>query len=264
MTQGALTVVSALARAVAAGNPGQPLVTFYDGASGERVELSAITFDNWVIKIANLLADELMVERGETVRVDLPTHWQSTVVLLGAWTAGLCVSLGEPAEPDAAVSVVGPDALEDAEAVAGQPIACSLRPLAGSFTGELPLGWLDFATEVPIQPDLLLAPSSVDPGDVAIEIASQPWTHEELVERGLDESMALGLADGGRLLTDANPASVTGLVPALVAPLVAGASVVLTLNCDATALAVIAEQERVTATLWVDRRRTRLARPAGG
>jgi uncharacterized protein (TIGR03089 family) len=251
MTSSAPTVVSALAREVAAGNPGQPLVTFYDGATGERVELSAITFDNWVNKIANLLSDELMVEHGETIRVDLPTHWQTTVTLLGAWTAGLCLSLGEPAT-DAAISLVGPAALADASSVPGQPLACSLRPLGEAFLEELPLGWLDFAKEVPSQPDLLIAAPAAGPDDVAVEGIAQPFTHRELVERGLATAAELGLAAGGRLITDANPATETGLLTALVAPLVIGGSVVLAVNCDPARRAAIADQERVTAAMWQD------------
>ena len=33
----------------------QPLVTFYDDATGERTELSGITVGNWVAKTGNLL-----------------------------------------------------------------------------------------------------------------------------------------------------------------------------------------------------------------
>ena len=34
-------------------------MTHYDDATGERVELSATTLENWVSKTANLLQDEL-------------------------------------------------------------------------------------------------------------------------------------------------------------------------------------------------------------
>jgi hypothetical protein len=40
-------------------DPVRPLVTHYDDATGERVELSATTLENWVSKTANLLQDEL-------------------------------------------------------------------------------------------------------------------------------------------------------------------------------------------------------------
>jgi uncharacterized protein (TIGR03089 family) len=45
-------------RAVAtAANATQPVLTWYDDATGERVELSGVTLDNWVAKTANLLVD---------------------------------------------------------------------------------------------------------------------------------------------------------------------------------------------------------------
>ena len=52
-----------------------PLVTFYDDATGERVELSGATLGNWVAKTANLLQEEFDVGPGSTVAVALPVHW---------------------------------------------------------------------------------------------------------------------------------------------------------------------------------------------
>ena len=70
---------------------GRPLVTFYDDATGERVELSVATYANWVAKAASLLVEEHDLERGDTLRVDLPLHWLDPVFLGAAWTAGLVV-----------------------------------------------------------------------------------------------------------------------------------------------------------------------------
>src|SRR4051812_14629707 len=69
-------------------DPARPLVTHYDDATGERVELSATTLDNWVAKTANLLQDEFDVGPGSTVAVALPVHWQTAAVLLGVWSCG--------------------------------------------------------------------------------------------------------------------------------------------------------------------------------
>ena len=68
--------------------PGRPLVTFYDDATGERVELSVTTYANWVAKAGSLLVDELGLERGDTLRIDLPPHWLTPVFLGAAWSAG--------------------------------------------------------------------------------------------------------------------------------------------------------------------------------
>jgi uncharacterized protein (TIGR03089 family) len=243
------TVIDALARALAV-EPGRPLVTFYDGSSGERVELSVTTFDNWVNKIANLFADELMLDPGNDVRVRLPTCWQSTVVLLGAWTSGLRVTADDS---DVDASVVGPDAVEPGATLGGQVVACSLRPLGGPFTEPLPPGWLDFAFAVPSQPDALLAPVTVEPDDVALVTATTELSHLALVARGVETATEVGLWSGGRLLTDANPADPRDVGTALVAPLVNGGSVVLVTNCDEAARSSIAEQERVTCAVWSSR-----------
>ena len=52
-------------RAAHDADPSRPFVTAYDGPVGGRVELSGATFDNWVAKTANMLADGL-----GTVRYD--------------------------------------------------------------------------------------------------------------------------------------------------------------------------------------------------
>ena len=57
------TFPSALA-ALLRSDPSRPLVTFYDDATGERIELSVTTYANWVAKTAGLAADELDAERG--------------------------------------------------------------------------------------------------------------------------------------------------------------------------------------------------------
>ena len=97
-------------RASCARDPGRPLVTFYDDATGERVELSVTTYANWVAKTASLLVEEHDLERGQRLRVDLPTHWLGPVFLGAAWTVGLVV--GPTTSADAVVC--GPGRPRDA------------------------------------------------------------------------------------------------------------------------------------------------------
>lgn len=243
------TVLAALADARAA-DGGRPLVTFYDGATGERIELSLVTFTNWVDKIANLLTDELMLDPGQVVHLDLPTHWQSCVAVVGAWTAGLRVSLGAPPQ-DVAVSVVGPAALGEPSRAVGHVLACSLRPMGGAFTEELPTGWLDFAREVPPQPDALINVIAVGPDDAALVVATAQSTHTDLIEQAVQSAGGVGLGSGGRLITDANPTRPSGLAASLLAPIVMGASVVLVANCDTEQRAAIGAQERATGSFWL-------------
>ncbi len=229
--------------------PGQPLLTYYDSGTGERIELSVVTTDNWVNKIANLLADDLLLDPGDRIAVELPTHWQTAVVTLGAWAAGLTVVA--PTEP-VTLRVVGPDAVA---ALGRQPsteliLACSLRPLGGRFSTPLPAGWLDFAAEVPPQPDLLLQPRPMS--DPAI-VLPEPLSPTAVLQRGREAAASVGLVAGGRLLTDHNPAHHDGLTGGLVACLAVGASLVLVTETTDKARAAVAEQERVTCTRWSDR-----------
>src|SRR6266511_2535279 len=88
----------------------RPLVTWYHGALGQRIELSRATFGNWVAKTANLLVEELGLEPGERVAVLLPSHWLGPALLAACWRAGVCaVPAGPGLELQAAVEL-----LEDA------------------------------------------------------------------------------------------------------------------------------------------------------
>ena len=42
-----------------AADPAGPRITYYDDATGERIELSTVTLANWAAKTGNLLRDEL-------------------------------------------------------------------------------------------------------------------------------------------------------------------------------------------------------------
>ena len=133
-----MTTFAERARAAPARRPGQPLVTYYDLGTGERVELSVTTYANWVAKTASLLAEEHGLERGQSLRVDLPTHWLGPVFLGAAWTLGLVVTDAD--EPDAVVC--GPAGLERWAPYADRMpvLACSLLPLGVRFAEPLPVG----------------------------------------------------------------------------------------------------------------------------
>ena len=146
-------------RATCARDPARPLVTFYDDATGERVELSVTTYANWVAKTAGLAQDELDVERGGLVLVDLPTHWLGAVWLGAAWSLGLEVTDDPTLAGEADLVVCGPDGVATyAEHAARVPVvALSLRPLGGRFTEALPTGVTDYGAVVLAQPDAFTA-----------------------------------------------------------------------------------------------------------
>lgn len=227
-------------------DPGRPLVTFYDDATGERAELSVATYANWVAKTSSLLVEELDLELGDRVLVDLPTHWLGPVLLGAAWNVGLVVCFPDGSSVDDEVRAVlcGPDGVSTyADEVGRVPVlASALLPLGVRFPTVLPEGVHDFGVEVWGQPDSFAPYDLPEPGSIAV----LGWgTHSDLVTPGTGGAGDL-VADGGRLLTTANPASPAGLASFLT-PLAKGGSAVWTRHLDPERLERRAADERVTA-----------------
>ncbi|MEV0926281.1 TIGR03089 family protein [Streptomyces spongiicola] len=238
-----------LLRSALAADPARPLVTFYDDATGERVELSVATFTNWVAKTANLLQDGLSAGPGDRLALLLPAHWQAAVWLLACSSVGVVADVGgDPAAADLVVS--GPDTLDTARACSGERIALALRPLGGRFP-QAPEGFVDYAVEVPGQGDRFAPYVPVDADAAALTVAGAEFTGAQLVERARADAGELSLAPGSRLLSGRGYATWEGLSAGLYAPLASGGSVVLCRNLDrlpAEDLAKRVESERVTGT----------------
>jgi uncharacterized protein (TIGR03089 family) len=215
-------------------DPGRPLVTHYDHLTGERTELSVTSYANWVAKTAGLLADELDLERGQAVRIDLPVHWLVPVLLGAAWTVGLVVTTS----PDADLVVCGPDALDPAPR-AGVVLASALHPLGLRFDHPLPEGVVDLGAEVWSQPDAFAAYDPPGPDDPATEALTQAEVWRAAAAGSL-------LTDGGRLFSEANPASPPELA-SFTEPLVRGGSLVLLAHGDPARVEDLCRAERVTA-----------------
>jgi uncharacterized protein (TIGR03089 family) len=206
------SVAELLTRRLAA-DPGQPLVTFYDDATGERTELSVKTWANWVSKTANLFTDELMLDPGDGIRVDVPPHWLATVFLGGAWMCGLEL------DDDAPVAVVGPDGLDRPAATT---MATALHPFATRFPEPLPPGVIDHGAVWAGQSDVF---SPLEPTDLG---SPAP--------------------DDRRVLTDLDPLSASG--QELLAGLLAGSgSLVLLRHVDDGQWPARSQSERATATV---------------
>ncbi|MGW8955727.1 TIGR03089 family protein [Streptomyces sp. NPDC055709] len=238
-----------LLRSALAADPARPLVTFYDDATGERVELSVATFANWVAKTANLLQDGLSAEPGDRLALLLPAHWQTAVWLLACSSVGVVADVGgDPAGADLVVS--GPDGLAAARACSGERIALALRPLGGRFP-QAPEGFADYAVEVPSQGDRFSPYVPVDPDAPALAVAGTELTGAQLVERARADAAELGLAAGSRLLSGRPYDTWDGLSAGLYAPLATGGSVVLCRHLDQLSpegLAKRIDSERVTGT----------------
>jgi uncharacterized protein (TIGR03089 family) len=217
--------------------PGRPLVTYYDAATGERTELSVTTYANWVAKTSSLLVEELGLERGGSLLVDLPAHWLTPVFVGAAWNVGLCVVRDGVAD----AVVCGPSGVEVYADGAAPVIACSLLPLGARFAEPLPQGVHDFGLEVWSQPDAFLPWDPVTPDDAALPGLSQ----SELLHRRAEH-----VVPGGRLLTSVNLLDDPAV---FLEPLVTGGSVVWVANPpDPEWLRATYDAERATVQLVPD------------
>jgi uncharacterized protein (TIGR03089 family) len=234
-------------------DPAGPLVTQYDDATGERVELSATTLVNWVAKTANLLQDEFDVEQGRIVAVALPVHWQTAAVLLAVWSCGATV-LDTAAEDegrlaDADVVLAAQDRLEALEDEGVEELlGLSLHPLGMGMSGYAGAA-RDFALEVRAQGDFFRPHEAPDPGAPGLVVGGLQLTLRGLAEAAQELAARLGLTEGDRVLVDERTAAEAGPVAWLLTPLAAGASMVLCRNPVADRLAQRAATEGVTATL---------------
>ncbi|HSV67613.1 MAG TPA: TIGR03089 family protein [Mycobacteriales bacterium] len=229
-------------------DPARPLLTYYDDATGERAELSATTLANWVAKTANLLRDELDVRPGDPVAVLLPTHWQTAAVLLATWAAG-GVAGTDPAGATAAFV----DLAHLAEARAADPdelVVLSLAPL-GQGLAKPEEGALDYARTVRAHGDRFTPYHRIPDAAAAVDDDGRVLTGADLLGESRRRAAELGLHVMDRVLSTLAWEDPADWVDGLLAPLAAGASLVLCAHPDRHALSHRAEAEQVTATLGV-------------
>jgi len=221
----------------------RPLITFYDDATGERVELSGTTTANWAAKAANLLREECDVEPGTPVALLLPTHWQTATVLLAVWWCGAEV-VTEPGDAEWVLCDADRVDIALASDPAGGVVALSLDAFGKGIPG-LPAGVVDFATEVRRH------------GDEFVPWEQVPDSAPALDGSGVGEVLAdararageLGLSRSDRVLSTLDWSTADGLRDGLLAVLAAEASLVQVRNPDEAALARRATAERTTVRL---------------
>jgi len=231
-----------------------PLVTFYDDATGERVELSATTLANWVAKTANLLQDEFDVALGSLVAVSLPVHWQTAAVLLATWSCGAAV-LDTAAEDEGALAGVDVVLAEESRLTALEEVVdgdllvgLSLHPLGRGMTDYVGPA-RDYAAEVRVHADSFFPIAPPDPAAPGLLAGGLNLTLGALGGAAAELAARLGITAGDRVLVDEQVAEEAGPVTWLLAPLAASASIVLVRHPVPGTLAARAASERVTATL---------------
>ncbi|MUL76871.1 TIGR03089 family protein [Mycolicibacterium sp. CBMA 226] len=223
-------------------DPAGPRITYYDDATGERIELSAVTLGNWAAKTANLLRDELGAGPGSRVAVLLPAHWQTAGVLFGIWYIGAEVVVGEPLPTDCDVAMCTLDRLAEAdETGAAEVVVLSLDPF-GKPVPDLPLGVTDYATSVRVHGDQIVPERAAGPA-----LAGRSAT--DVFAEAQSGAATQGFTANTRLLSTAQWGTADELVANLLTVFAGGASLVQVANPDAGALDRRRATEKVTADL---------------
>jgi uncharacterized protein (TIGR03089 family) len=234
-----------------------PLLTYCDDATGERTELTAAELGGWAARTASMLREDCGLGAGSRAAVLVPPHWQTAAVLLGAWSIGVEVSVRPWATAGLAPVGQGADLPLDAVFVARTRLDSWLEVVpeaphrfvlglapGGAAVDEVPEGYRDFIVEAGRHSANLPAYGSVRPGDAATPDGTtyRQWG-------GLAHEMAarMDLRAGDRLLVDV--AKHEQPLMWLLAPLAAGASIVLCANLDPADVDARAAAEGATRIL---------------
>ncbi len=220
-------------------DPVGPRITYYDDATGERIELSAVTLANWAAKTGNLLRDELGAGPSSRVAVLLPAHWQTAAVLFGVWWIGAEVVLGVA---DAEIALCTADRVDEADATGAGEVAVLSLDAFGRPVPDLPIGVTDYATAVRVHGD-----------QIAGEPRPGPAFDGRSVEAVLDAcqkaATTQGLTGGDRVLSTASWNTADDVINGLLGVLSVDGSLVYVAHPDPAALARKAETEKVTRGL---------------
>ena len=225
-----------------AAQPGQPFVTYYDEATGERSELSVRSLANWVAKTHFLLLDELGLGPGDAALIALPAHWISVPALLGCLTAGLELTA---TESSAAVAFVEPGTIAQAN---GIPDVYAIAPSSAAvgFGASVPAGATDYVVSVRPQPD---AWTSVRFGASETDPCIDGRDRAAVVTAARERATELGVPSGARVLTTRDWSGPMDWLDTLLVPLAVGGSVVFVRNASDDVVRRRIEQERATITL---------------
>jgi uncharacterized protein (TIGR03089 family) len=230
------TLTSALVDPLMAADPMGPRITYYDDATGERIELSTVTLANWAAKTGNLLRDELGAGPGSRVAVLLPAHWQTAAVLLGIWWIGAEAVL----TGDADIAMCTVERLSEADNAvgSGEIAVLSLDPF-GKPVADLPIGLTDYATAVRVHGDQISPERQPGPALDGRAVA-------EVLAAAQSSAAAQGFSRNDRVMSTASWTTADDLTDNLLAVLAAGASLVQVANPNAADLDRRREMEKVT------------------
>jgi uncharacterized protein (TIGR03089 family) len=233
------TLSGAILDPILRADPVGPRITYYDDASGERIELSAVTLANWAAKTGNLLRDELGAGPSSRIAILLPAHWQTAAALFGVWWIGAEAVLSG----DADVALCTAERMDEADALAagGEVAVLSLDPF-GKPAPDLPFGVTDYATAVRVHGDQIVPERRPGPALAGRSVA-------EILADCENSAATRGLTAADRVLSSASWSEPAELVGGLLAIMAVGASLVQVANPDSAALQRRIETEKVTRVL---------------
>jgi uncharacterized protein (TIGR03089 family) len=257
MVQQTYTHLPALLGDGAPASADRPLLTYCDDATGERTELTAAALGGWAAKTAGLLREGCLLDAGARAAVLLPPHWQTAAVLLGAWSIGVAVSFRPWATAGLAPVGQGENLPLDALFVSRKRLDSWLEMVpeathryvlglgpGGAALDEVPVGYLDYVAEAGRHSANLPAYGSIGPAAAA---SPDGTTYRQWGGMAHEIAARLDLRAGDRLLVDV--AKHEQPVMWLLAPLAAGASIVLCANLDPGSLDARAAAEGATRVL---------------
>jgi uncharacterized protein (TIGR03089 family) len=236
------TLTGAILDPMLRADPVGPRITYYDDATGERIELSAVTLANWAAKTANLLRDELGAGPASRIAILLPAHWQTAAVLFGVWWIGAEAVLGVAGPADLALCTA--ERLDEADSTVGpggEVAVLSLDPF-GRPAPDLPIGVTDYATAVRVHGDQIVPERHPGPALAGRSVAEILADCESL-------AAARELTGSDRVLSSMSWTRPGELVDGLLSILAVGASLVQVANPDPSALQRRIETEKVTRVL---------------
>jgi uncharacterized protein (TIGR03089 family) len=217
-------------------DPVGPRITYYDDATGERIELSAVTLANWAAKTGNLLRDELGAGPASRVAVLLPAHWQTAAVLFGVWWIGADVLLDGS---DADIALCTAERLDEADATGASEVAVLSLDAFGRPAPDLPIGVTDYATAVRVHGDQIVAEQHPGP-------ALSGRSVEQVLDACQKTAAAKALTADDRVLSTASWSTADDVIDGLLSVLAVGGSLVHVANPDPAALPRRTETEKVT------------------
>ncbi|PLW03216.1 MULTISPECIES: TIGR03089 family protein [Corynebacterium] len=222
-----------LLRTILSSDPATPRLTVYNESTGARLDFSAQTLDNWAAKVANMLREELDLEQGSLISLDLPASWQCVAIVLGAMAAGIDVEFCPIEQAQGAVAFIDSERIDASPTFSGDVVLVTQDPFGRGVVecgGIVPDGMIDFGPTVRFYGDQFFEPGT-------------------RIEESVDKQALAAITPGARALST-GWTTLTEMERTVLAPLAAvGSAVVVTGVASDQRLDAIGRAEKATIRL---------------